>query len=95
MDGENKLTLIIVCLMAICLTVLYSFLFISLWNYREYVGLSLLALIIAAVVVFLRGRLKEQDLREVRYRHNDETPLDQNGEPMLWHQGNLPNPHRH
>jgi uncharacterized membrane protein len=93
-DGEHKLTLIIISITAICITVLYSFLFISLWPYREWVGLSLLVLIIASVCVFLRGRLTEQNLRVIRYRHAEETPLDERGEPMYYHSDYQPNPHR-
>lgn len=33
MDGHEKLTLIIVCITIICLTILYSFLFLSLWDF--------------------------------------------------------------
>ncbi len=95
MDGQDKLTLMVVCVTVVCLTVIYSFLFLALWDYRQWVGLSLLAVIIFSAVVFLRGRITEQDLRAVRYRHLEETPLDQNGEPVHWRQGDLPNPHRH
>lgn len=95
MDGHEKLTLIIVCITIICLTILYSFLFLSLWDFRQWVGLSLLTLIIAGAAVFLRGKLTQQDLRLSRYRHQEETPLDQNGEPRFWHKDYQPNPHRH
>ncbi len=95
MDGEDKLFLIICCVTIICLTILYSFLFIALWDYRQWVGLSLLVVIIAGAAVFLRGKLTEQDLRVVRYRHLEETPLDENNEPMHWREGYQPNPHRH
>ena len=56
MDGEEKLFLIIVCVMVIGVTILYSFLFIALWDYRQWVGLSLLAVAIAGAAVFLRGK---------------------------------------
>ncbi len=95
MDGEGKLTLIIVCIVVVCVTILYSFLFLALWDYRQWVGLSLLAVIIFGVFVFLRGKVTEQELRVVRYRHAEETPLDQNGEPVYYHEGYQPNPHRH
>jgi membrane protein implicated in regulation of membrane protease activity len=94
MDGEKKLIIVAVGLVAFCTTVLYSFLFIALWEYRQFVGLSLLAVILLAVVVFLRGRLTEQELRVVRYRHHEETPLDERGEPLYWRQEYQPNPHR-
>ena len=95
MDGEGKLTLLVLCIIALCITVLYSFLFISLWSYREWVGISLLVLIIASIGVFLRGRVTEQNLRVMRYRHHEETPLDERGEPAYWRHDYQPNPHRH
>ena len=95
MDGEEKLFWMIVCVTVICVTILYSFLFIALWDYRQWVGLSLLAVIIAGAVVFLRGKITEQDLRTTHFRHYDETPLDAKGEPMHWHQDYQANPHRH
>ncbi len=94
MDGEKKFVLVIVGLTAISMTVLYGFLFVALWDYRQLVGLSLLLVIILVVWVFLRGRLTEQDLRVIRYHHQEETPLDGQGEPLYWHQGYQPNPHR-
>ncbi len=95
MDGEKKFVLVIVGLTAICITVLYGFLFVALWEYRQLVGLSLLVVITLTVWVFLRGRLTEQDLRVARYRHQEETPLDAKGEPVFWHKEYQPNPHRH
>jgi len=95
MDGEGKLTLILVSVIVLCCTVLYSFHFLALWDYRQWVGLSLLAVIIASATVFLRGRMTEQDLRFSRYRHYEETPLDQNGEPRFWQREYQANPHRH
>jgi hypothetical protein len=94
MDGERKFIVLAVCVGVLCLTVLYLCLFLSLWEYRQWVGLSLLAVIVAPVVVYLSGRLNEQDLRRTRYRHHEETPLDPAGEPMYWHPGTQPNPHR-
>jgi len=95
MDGEGKLTLIVMCIMGVCVTILYSFLFLALWDYRQWVGLSLLVVIIFSVLVFLRGKITEQEVRVVRYKHLEETPLDQNSEPMYWREGYQPNPHRH
>ena len=95
MDGQDKLMLIIGCICVICMTILYSLLFLALWDYRRWVGLSLLAVIIFGAVVFLRGRLTEQELWVVRYRHDEETPLDRNGEPVHWREGYQANPHRH
>jgi len=95
MDGEGKLTLIIACICFICVTILYSLLFLALWDYRQWVGLSLLVVIIFSVFVFLRGKITDQELRVIRYRCTEETPLDQNSEPMYWREGYQPNPHRH
>ncbi len=94
MDGAKKFVLLIVGTVAICLTVLYSFLFIALWDYRQFVGLSLLGVVFVAAWVFARGRLVEQDLRVARFRHHEETPLDAHGEPLFWHQEYQANPHR-
>jgi hypothetical protein len=67
---------------------------IALWDYRQFVGLSLLGVILLAAIIFIRGRLVEQELRVVRYRHDVETPLDTNGEPVYWRQGYRLNPYR-
>jgi hypothetical protein len=94
MNGERKFIVVAVCLTIICVTILYSFLFLSLWDYRQLVGLSLLGISILGALVFLRGRLHEQDIRIIRYKHHEETPLDDSGEPMYYHEGYQPNPHR-
>ena len=94
MEGEQKFIIIVVSIAVICVTVLYGILFFSLWAYRQYVGLSLFGLLIASGIVFLRGKLTEQNLRMMRYRHLEETPLDDNGEPRYYHQNWQPNPHR-
>jgi membrane protein implicated in regulation of membrane protease activity len=94
MDGAKKFVLLIVGTIAVCLTVLYSFLFIALWDYRQFVGLSLLGVVFVAAWVFFRGRLNEPDLRVVRFHHHVETPLDDRGEPRYWHQGYQANPYR-
>jgi hypothetical protein len=94
MDGEKKLVLLIVGIVVVCLTVLYGFLFISLWPQREWVGLSLFGIVVALAGVFIRGRMGEQDLRQTRYNHHLETPLDAGGEPYYWHPGTQVNPHR-
>jgi membrane protein implicated in regulation of membrane protease activity len=94
MDGAKKFVLLIVGTVAICLTVLYSFLFIALWDYRQFVAMSLFAVLLIGAWVFFRGRLNEQDLRVARFRHHEETPLDSNGEPLFWQSGYQANPHR-
>jgi membrane protein implicated in regulation of membrane protease activity len=94
MDGEKRFVLIAVSLAAFCITVLYSFMFIALWRYKELIALSLFVVLLTAAWVFFRGRLNEQDLRVIRFRHLEETPLDDRGEPVYWHQGFQANPHR-
>ena len=94
MDGERKFIVVAVCVTLVCVTVLYSFLFIASWDYRQLVGLSLLGVLLASALVFLRGRLREQELRVLRFRHLEETPFDDNGEPLFYREGYEPNPHR-
>jgi membrane protein implicated in regulation of membrane protease activity len=94
MDGEKKFLLVMIGLTIICITILYSFLFVALWQYKELVGLSLFAVLLLAAWVFLRGRLNEQDLRVIRFRHHEETPLDDQGEPMFFRSDMQVNPHR-
>jgi len=99
MDGEQKLMMIVYCLLAVCITVLYSFLFLSLWQYRTYVGVTLLAVIVLLVVVpvwvHMRGKLNEQELRHRRYRFQEEIPFDQTGEPAYLPKDAQANPHRY
>jgi len=92
-DGEKKFVLVVVAVVVLCFTVMYGFLFISLWPYRQWVGASLLAVLVLAAVVWMCGKLNEQALRRVRYRHQEETPLDEQGEPYYWQQGMQQNPY--
>ncbi len=94
MGGEKKAFLFLSMLVVVGITVMYSLLFVSLWPYRVEVGVSLLLLLALLVGVFVRGRLVEQQLRQVRYRHYEETPLDVYGEPYYWHPGMQENPYR-
>jgi len=86
--AEKTLVVVTVGVGMVCLTVVYVFLFVSLWAYKELVGASLLLLVVgtitAVVWVRLRGRLIEQQLRQVRYHHHEEIPLDVAGEPYYW-----------
>ncbi len=94
MSGEKRL-FVFLCLLAIVGgTVIYSLLFYSLWRYRTWVALSLLGVVFVLVWVFVRGRLIEQGLRQTRYRHYEETPLDAYGEPRYWQEGMRENPYR-
>jgi hypothetical protein len=92
MDGERRFVTVMIGVGVVCLTVLYVFLFISLWAYRQWVGASLLAVLISLAVVYMRGRLNEQQLRRVRYHHQVEIPLDLHGEPYYWPQDAQENP---
>lgn len=94
MDGEQKFLIIVVCIATVCVTILYGILFFSLWAYRQQVGLSLLAVFLVSVAVFLRGKLTEQNLRVTRFKHREEVPLDEQGEPVYYHETWKPNPHR-
>lgn len=93
MDGEKKLVVVSVSAALICLTVLYGFLFVALWAYKELVGLSLVVVLIALAGVHMRGKLNEQALRRERYHHHEEIPLDLDGEPYYWPKGAQQNPH--
>ena len=66
-----------------CSVMLFSILFASLWEYRVWVGLSLLILIFLVVGVYVRGLITEQNLRLYRFHHREETPLDQYGEVQV------------
>ncbi|HYU74069.1 MAG TPA: hypothetical protein VEL31_15450 [Ktedonobacteraceae bacterium] len=65
----------------------------QLWAYREWLGVSLVGLVVLAVLVSLRGRVNEQNLRRVRCRHHEELPLDGQGEPYYWPQDAQENPY--
>jgi hypothetical protein len=93
MDGERKFVVSIVAIAIICLTILYGVLFIALWQYRQFVGLSLLGVIVAMAIVFMRGKWNEQNLRQARYRFNEEIPLDEGGEVHYRPQWAQENPH--
>ena len=94
MDSKQSFVLGSVTIIVICLTVMYSFLFISLWPYREWVGGSLVVALLLLACVYLRGKMNEQDLRRERYRPNEEIPLDQWGEPRYLPPGAQPNTYR-
>ncbi len=67
----------------------------ALWEYRIWVGISLLLLVFVIVGVYLRGLITEQNLRVYRFDHQTETPLDQYGEPRLWRPDMQENLHRY
>jgi uncharacterized protein (DUF58 family) len=75
MNGEKKALMFVVMLAIVAVMVIYGLLFYVLWQYRVWVALSLLLVFFVLVGVFVRGRLVEQELRQVRYHHHEETPL--------------------
>lgn len=93
-EGKKIFILTLIALGLLCLTILYVFLFFALWSYKEAVGLSLLGIVVLAVLVYLRGKLNEQNLRWTRIKQNEEIPLDQHGEPCYLPEGAQPNPYR-
>ncbi len=94
MNGEKKAFMFLFMLTIVCISVMYTLLFVALWQYRFWVGISLLSLLAILVAVFVRGRIYEQNLRVVRFRHNEETPLDEDGEPRMWRSDMQENPYR-
>jgi len=46
MDGEKKVVLVSITLMILCVTILFSFLFIALWQYKVIVGVTLLVMLL-------------------------------------------------
>jgi len=98
MDGEQKLMVLAYCVLALCITILYSFLFLSLWAYKELVGASLLAVIVFVVVMWrvvdAKGKLTEQGLRHRRFKYHEELPLDETGEPRYFPADAQSNPYR-
>ncbi len=47
MDGERRFVTVMIGVGMVCLTMLYAFLFVSLWAYRQWVGASLLAVLVS------------------------------------------------
>lgn len=85
MNGERKAVLFVVGLIVFCLTVMVVLIFASLWPDRQLVAWLLLGIFgsIALVLVFVpaAGKVNEMTIRHKRYRHHEETPLDQAGNP--------------
>jgi len=77
-----------------CTVLLFFMLMACLWEYRVWVGISLLILIFLVIGVYVRGQITEQNLRIYRFNHRDETPLDQTGEPTFWRPDMQENLHR-
>lgn len=73
MDGDKRFVLTAV--IAVCFTIVFTILFIALWQYKEIVATTLLVLFVLCVAVYLWGMMDEQRLRHIRYHHREETPL--------------------
>jgi len=62
--GERKYVLMAVCIVVVCLTVLYLLLFVALWQFKLVVGGSLLVILLCGTfclcVVALRGTTHQQ-----------------------------------
>ena len=78
MTGEQRF--IGVVIISVCGTIVYTILFIALWQYKEEVAGSLFILFVLAVIVFLRGKFNEQNIRQIRFNPHQEIPFDQHGE---------------
>jgi hypothetical protein len=85
MDGKIKFVLLTITLVTVCITVLFSLLFIALWQYKVIVGISLLVILIAGTfsgcVVALRGnthaQLPQQQYPPVLKQERIQSPYDQ------------------
>lgn len=73
LNAEQRLILLLSALATISIFGLV--LLMALWAYKEIVALSLFGLFVLAVGVYLRGKWNEQNLRLIRYKQNEETPL--------------------
>jgi cell division protein FtsW (lipid II flippase) len=80
-------------LTVICISIVVVLLFVSLWEYLVWVGVSLLVLVFVVVGAIVHGTRSEQKSRIVCFRHKEETPLNSTGEPMFWHRGYQANQH--
>jgi hypothetical protein len=64
--GERKYVLLAVCIVVVCVTILFSFLFVALWQFKLLVGISLLVILLSGTfslcVVALRGSSRPQSL---------------------------------
>jgi hypothetical protein len=92
---ERKHNLVIAWMIGMpCSMVVFFILMACLWEYRVWVGASLLLLIFLVVGVWIRGAVTEQNLRLFRFNHQEETPLDISGEPQFWRPDMKENTHR-
>ncbi len=90
MNGHEKWGLGALALIALCLTVVISIVFIALWQQREIVAWCVLGLTILGTLVGIGHSLNEMSLRHRRYHHQYESPLDTHGYPTLLQTGQQP-----
>lgn len=89
-NGRGQFILGALALIALCCTVIVGILFVALWQYREAVAWSLLALVTLIILVWLARSVNEMLLRRRRFQHQYETPLDRAGYPTLLQPGQQP-----
>ena len=90
MDGKYKGLVYAVGLIMFCLTVLVVLLFVVLWDQRELVAWCVLGLVGLIALVLLASKVNEIRLRQKRFHHHTETPLDKDGYPMYLPAGAQP-----
>jgi hypothetical protein len=75
--GERKGVLVCVTISMLCITILFSFLLISLWDYKLWVGISLLVILLIGTfslsIVIVRGNTSHQI---VQIKQERSTPYD-------------------
>ncbi len=75
--GEKKGVLVCVTISMLCITILFSFLLITLWDYKLWVGISLLLVLLIGAfslsVVVVRGRSPYQI---VQVKQESSTPYN-------------------
>ena len=75
--GERKYVLLAVCIVVACMTILFSFLFVALWQFKLVVGVSLLVILLSGTfclcVVALRGSTQKQPLQSAYLPVKQET----------------------
>jgi hypothetical protein len=75
--GEQKAVLVCVTVSIICITILFSFLLITLWDYKIWVGISLLLILLIGTfcvsIVIVRGHRPDQvaQTKQERYMTYD------------------------
>jgi hypothetical protein len=75
--GERKGVLVCVTISILCITILFTFLLVTLWDYKLWVGISLLLVLLIGAfslsVVVVRGHSSYQI---VQVKHERSTPYD-------------------